>query len=132
MFLGIEIGGTKLQLGVGDGESATFRAFRRADIDAQRGAAGILEQIRQLGGELVQSHAITRVGFGFGGPVDTSQGRVIKSHQIRGWENFHLGSWCHEHLGVPAIVRISLRENPRFAATAAACACWRRIVKCRP
>ncbi len=104
MFLGIEIGGTKLQLGVGDGRSADFREFRRADIDAARGAAAILQQIRELGGALLRSHPVTRIGFGFGGPVDTSQGLVIKSHQVRGWENFHLGSWCQEQLGVPAIV----------------------------
>ena len=36
--------------------------------------------------------------------MDTSQGRVIKSHQVQGWENFHLGSWCRENLGVPAIL----------------------------
>jgi glucokinase len=104
MFLGIEIGGTKLQLGVGDGDDPVLRDLRRADIEPQHGAAGILRQIRELGGALVQTHAIQRVGFGFGGPVDTSQGRVIKSHQVQGWENFHLGRWCQENLGVPAIV----------------------------
>jgi glucokinase len=104
MFLGIEIGGTKLQLGVGDGRSAALRELTRADIDPQRGAAGILHQIRELGGALVRSHHVTRVGFGFGGPVDASQGRVITSHQIQGWENFHLGSWCRENLGVPTIL----------------------------
>ena len=104
MFLGIEIGGTKLQLGVGDGQSAALQELTRVDIDPQHGAAGILHQIRELGGALVRAHRVTRVGFGFGGPVDTSQGRVIKSHQIQGWENFHLGSWCRENLGVPAIL----------------------------
>ena len=63
MFLGIEIGGTKLQLGVGDGQSATLREMARADIDPQRGAAGILHQIRQLGGALVRAHHVTRVGI---------------------------------------------------------------------
>ncbi len=104
MFLGIEIGGTKLQLGVGDGRSAALCALERADIDPQRGSAGILEQIRQLGSDLVRTHGVTQVGFGFGGPVDTREGRVIKSHQVPGWENFHLASWCRESLGVPAIL----------------------------
>ena len=44
-------------LGVGDGQSATLREMARADIDPQRGAAGILQQIRQLGGALVESHS---------------------------------------------------------------------------
>ncbi len=52
MYLGIEIGGTKLQLGVGDGTSAQLAAWERLDIDAKRGAAGILEQIEKRGGWL--------------------------------------------------------------------------------
>ena len=58
MFLGIEIGGTKLQLGVGDGRSAALRELTRADIDPERGAAGIRQQIRELGGALVRSHHV--------------------------------------------------------------------------
>ena len=54
--------------------------------------------------ELGQSHQIRRIGIGFGGPVDTSQGRVIKSHQIDGWDNFHLVDWCRETFGLPAVL----------------------------
>lgn len=104
MYLGIEIGGTKLQLGVSDGQQAELRQLARADIEPEHGAAGILQQMRELGGPLVQSYGVTRVGIGFGGPVDSEQGRVIKSHQIQGWENFHLVQWCRENLGVPAVL----------------------------
>jgi glucokinase len=104
MYLGIEIGGTKLQLGVSDGQQAELRKLARADIVPEHGAAGILQQIRALGVPLVQAYGVTRVGIGFGGPVDTEQGRVIKSHQVQGWENFHLVSWFRENLGVPAIL----------------------------
>ena len=62
---------------------------------------GILQQITQLGCSLVEPHEIQRIGIGFGGPVDVSQGRVIKSHQIRGWDNFHLSDWCRETFQLP-------------------------------
>jgi glucokinase len=104
MLLGIEIGGTKLQLGVGDGAHPDLVELVRADIEPEQGAAGILRQIRELGDRLVRSHRIERIGFGFGGPVDSAAGRVIRSHQITGWENFHLTHWCREHLGVPAVL----------------------------
>lgn len=104
MYLGIEIGGTKLQLGVGDGQSGELAQLERATVDPRCGAAGILEQIRQVGGELLARHAITRVGFGFGGPVVASEGRVIRSHQIDGWEDFPLAQWCRDSLGVEASV----------------------------
>ncbi|MHB0955821.1 MAG: ROK family protein [Pirellulaceae bacterium] len=104
MYLGIEIGGTKLQLGVSDGQQAELRKLARAEIEPELGAAGILQQIRELGRPLVASYGVTRIGIGFGGPVEAEQGRVIKSHQIAGWENFPLVNWCQETLGVSTIL----------------------------
>ncbi len=101
MFLGIEIGGTKLQLGVGSGESPEMAAMVRLDIDPRRGAAGILEQIESAGTALLQKHSIERIGIGFGGPVNALTGVVTKSHQVGGWENVPLGRWCEETLGRP-------------------------------
>jgi glucokinase len=101
MFLGIEIGGTKLQLGVGTGEGPPFAAFRRLDVDAARGAAGILDQIERTGRELMQERPFRAVGFGFGGPINGPAGIVTTSHQVDGWDNFPLASWCTKTLGVP-------------------------------
>ena len=69
MFLGIEIGGTKLQFGVGQGDGSEFVAFERRDVDIGRGGPGIREQIREVGRELVAAHGVHRVAYGFGGPV---------------------------------------------------------------
>jgi glucokinase len=102
MFLGIEIGGTKLQLGVGPGDCATLAEIRRFDVDPAKGAAGIRDQIAHTGRELVKKHAVKLVGYGFGGPVHAAKGRVIKSHQIEGWDDFPLAAWTKETLGVPA------------------------------
>ena len=104
MYLGIEIGGTKLQFGVGDGRWAELAARERLDIDARRGATGILEQIRLVASGLVQRFSVTRIGIGFGGPVDTAEGRVLVSHQVDGWRDFALGAWCQSNLGVPAVL----------------------------
>jgi glucokinase len=100
MILGIEIGGTKLQLGVGSGEGPELLALERFDVDARRGAAGILEQIERAGRALIERYSVTRLGFGFGGPVDAAAGRVTKSHQITGWDGFELGAWCRTHVGL--------------------------------
>ncbi len=102
MFLGIEIGGTKLQLGVGHGHGGPLVELVRRDIDARRGAQGILAQIEQAGGELLRRHVVQRIGIGFGGPVNSATGRVLKSHQVDGWEDAPLADWCRETLGLPA------------------------------
>jgi glucokinase len=101
MLLGIEIGGTKLQLGVGKGTGPPFTAFRRLDVDARRGAQGILEQIAQTGRQLFDEFPIRAIAFGFGGPINATDGIVTTSHQVEGWDNFPLAEWCTKTFGVP-------------------------------
>ena len=50
---------------------------------------------------MIQQHGVRAIGIGFGGPVDRSQGTVIKSHQIEGWENFSITAWCRQRLQRP-------------------------------
>ena len=104
MYLGIEIGGTKLQLGVGSGGGGDFLAFERRDIVIANGAKGILEQIREAGRKLIGEHPIQRIGIGFGGPVDQQSGHVITSHQVTGWDDLPLAAWCEKQLGVPTVL----------------------------
>lgn len=103
-FLGIEIGGTKLQLGIGAGDGSDFVAFERRDVDISQGAPGILVQIEKVGKKLIADHPVQGIGIGFGGPVDSARGQVIKSHQVSGWDDVPLGRWCKEKLGIPAVL----------------------------
>jgi glucokinase len=101
MFLGIEIGGTKLQLGVGTGQSGALAALERLDVDRSQGGQGIREQIRRVGKRLIEAHRVAAVGIGFGGPVNASAGRTITSFQIGGWDDFPLADWSCQALGLP-------------------------------
>ena len=103
-YLGIEIGGTKLQFGVGDGRTPRLEALDRCDIDRSRGAEGILEAIADVTHRLLQHHPISAIGFGFGGPVNARAGRVITSHQVDGWDDFNLAGWCDKHFGLPILL----------------------------
>lgn len=101
MFLGIEIGGTKLQLGVGTGEGPPLVALERRTVERARGAAAIREQILDAGRLLFERYPIERIGYGFGGPVNSATGRVITSHQVEGWTDFPIVDWTREEFGVP-------------------------------
>jgi glucokinase len=106
MFLGIEIGGTKLQLGVGPGDGALI-ALWRATVDVAAGPEGIRRRITVGVPELLVKAGLDRsqlqgVGIGFGGPVDDASRTIIRSHQIAGWDNFPLADWISELLGLPA------------------------------
>ncbi|MDR3638097.1 MAG: ROK family protein [Isosphaeraceae bacterium] len=107
LLLGVEIGGTKLQLGLGHGDGRIV-ALERLAVAPAEGARGILEQMAQAIGTLLARTSAGRgeiraVGVGFGGPVDSARGVVTKSHQIEGWEDFSLVNWFEEHTGAPAV-----------------------------
>lgn len=99
-FLGIEIGGTKIQLVWGDA-SARILERRKLRVDPQAGAAGIRSQIETA---LRDTHRPPpdAVGIGFGGPIDWQAGRVCCSHQIPGWSGFDLREWIAQQTGAPA------------------------------
>jgi glucokinase len=106
VYLGIEIGGTKLQLGVG-ADDGKLAALWRASVDVAAGPEGIRRQITAGVPELLERANLDRsrlrgVGIGFGGPVDDSTRTIIKSHQIDGWDGFPLADWIADITGLPA------------------------------
>jgi glucokinase len=105
-YLGIEIGGTKLQLGVGPGDG-TLAGLWRGTVDPEAGGEGIRRQITAAVPELLVRSGVERshlrsVGIGFGGPVDDATRTVITSHQIKGWDGFPLADWIGEITGLQA------------------------------
>lgn len=108
IVLGIEIGGTKLQAVIGrtDGE---FLYIKRGSVDPGKGAHGVLEWMKKSVPEVLLKakelgEQISCIGIGFGGPVDEKNGRVIKSVQVKGCDNFELKKWCEEKFHLPTFV----------------------------
>lgn len=102
MFLGIEIGGTKLQLVRGD-DQARILDRRKLNVDAGRGATGIQHQIKSVAAEW-GTRDIKRIGVGFGGPVDWRTGKICRSHQVEGWSDFDLATWLRDVTGSAVVV----------------------------
>ena len=100
MNLGIEIGGTKLQLVTGESDGRIHQRYRYA-VDPAQGAEGILTHIDQTIQQLPEPPQA--IGVGFGGPVDWQTGRIATSHQIRGWAGFELANWLRERSGAQSI-----------------------------
>lgn len=102
-LVGVEIGGTKLQLVVGD-EFGRIKDRRRLAVDRSAGGVGIRAQIAGVLPELMAAHRPTALGVGFGGPVDWRTGRICCSHQISGWHDFELAAWLQELTRLPVFV----------------------------
>jgi glucokinase len=121
LLLGIEIGGTKLQLGLGLGDG-NLLALERREVVPARGAAGIRTQIVETLDPLLAQLRVGReridaVGIGFGGPVESDRGIVTRSHQIEGWNEFPLVDWVRSEL---AIERVALHNDADTAGLAEA------------
>jgi glucokinase len=101
-LIGIEIGGTKLQIVLG--QAGKIHEWRRLAVEAARGAAGIREQIERALPDLLAGRKAQAVGVGFGGPVDWQTGRICRSHQIEGWSEFDLAGWLRELSGAEVFV----------------------------
>ena len=109
LALGIEIGGTKLQAAVSDREDRVLGLARGA-VDVSLGAPGICRALVGLADQALANaggtrEALTSVGIGFGGPVDSRAGRVLCSHQVAGWGGFELAVWARSQWGVAALVQ---------------------------
>src|SRR4051794_36534596 len=107
LLLGIEIGGTKLQLGLGRGDGRLLAVERRT-VETAHGALGILDQLTEGFAPLLARVGATpedlaAVGVGFGGPVDADRGVVTKSHHVDGWDAFPLADWVRMNFGVRAV-----------------------------
>ncbi len=112
---GIEIGGTKLQIVLGDDNGGISERFRFA-VDRAEGAAGIrrhLETTLRTRGSAMSCRA---VGVGFGGPVDWRTGQIRVSHHVEGWADFELGRWLADLTGAP--VRVDNDANVAALAEA--------------
>src|SRR5437016_6156242 len=64
MFLGVEIGGTKLQAGACDARGR-LRQLVRVAVDRRRGRRGILEQFEQIIPPMLREYDVARIGVGF-------------------------------------------------------------------
>jgi glucokinase len=102
-LLGIEIGGTKLQVVAGTSHGEILERKRFA-IDRVAGAEGIRRQLATALPQLASKWNAVAVGVGYGGPVNWRTGTIARSYHIEGWSGFPLGDWITEQTGLPAYV----------------------------
>jgi glucokinase len=110
LSIGIEIGGTKTQVGIGSMEIGLLPGgIVRRSVNPENGAKGILSDLISMVDELLVSKGNTiseihKIGIGFGGPLDSSRGVTLKSFQIDGWTDFRLKEWAEAQWHRPVIL----------------------------
>lgn len=114
LLLGLEIGGTKLQL-VAGASPGRILLRQRMIVDRSWGASAICEHIKAA---LAQWAGIRwrAAGIGFGGPVDWRSGRICCSHQVDGWKDLNLQGWLEDLIDAP----VAVENDANLAALAEA------------
>lgn len=108
--VGVDIGGTNINVGVVSIEGAKPLAFHTLPTEAQRGAKFVVDRvvkmIEQSMSEVMQTSGCNReafagVGIGSPGPLDRKTGTVISTPNL-GWRNFPLRDLIQNVVGLPA------------------------------
>jgi glucokinase len=120
-LLGIDLGGTKVELALGDAEGRPLRSRRRPTepsgdpaSDVARLAADARALLAEAG---LEADDVSGVGVSVPGPFDPETGTVLRPPNLPGWDEVPLRAWLGEALGRPVHL-----END---ANAAALAEWR-------
>lgn len=108
MLIGVEIGGTKLQIAMGDSAGKIVKTVR-GKVSLKDGHIGILNWIEEnLKGMLSEikdgNISIEGIGVGFGGPINSAEGTIIKSVQVPGWNDFDLKGWFEKTFSIPTFI----------------------------
>lgn len=110
LSIGVEIGGTKTQVGIGSAEMGLLPdGILRRQVKREHGAQGILRDVVSMMDELLERkglglEAIRKIGIGYGGIIDAARGITLKSFQIDGWTDFPLKQWAEKQWGRPVFI----------------------------
>ncbi len=121
LLLGVDVGGTKIALALGDETGNLVARMRRPTEPSGRpedDLARIADDARRLLAEAgVATSEVSALGLSVPGPMDAEGGFRIHPPNLPGWESVPVGARLSQALGLPARI-----END---ANAAALAEWR-------
>jgi glucokinase len=100
LILGIDIGGTKTALVVGDEKGQVYERSVFASR-AERGFEAMFADIKEQAQSLMQLFPrVTRIGVAVGGPLDAEQGIVLSPPNLPGWNAVPLKEMLKRELGL--------------------------------
>jgi glucokinase len=102
-LLGVDIGGTAIELVIGD-PTPTILARVRFDVDSRESADGVRAQIEAALPPLLERWKPSAVGVGVCGPVDWHAGVAARSFHVEGWADFEIRRWLQALTRLPVAV----------------------------
>ncbi|HZG68694.1 MAG TPA: ROK family protein, partial [Herpetosiphonaceae bacterium] len=102
MILGLDIGGTKTALILGD-RTGAVRARRQFPTPLHLGPHAAVEQIASAAQDFLVAEGasgLEAAGVSIGGPLDSVAGVILGPPHLPGWNNIPLRAMLEERLGV--------------------------------
>jgi glucokinase len=105
LFLGIDLGGTKIDAGLVDREGRILARHHR-DTKAKEGQDAVFRRLVGAASRLLASEGISRqqvaaIGVAAPGPINARTGVVTLPPNLPGWHDVPLAELIHEELGLP-------------------------------
>jgi glucokinase len=94
MKLGIDIGGTKCAVILGD-SSGIVKKIRFATTSYEETMENIRKAVREMG-------AFDAIGISCGGPLNSKTGVILSPPNLPGWDDVHITEMLSAEFGVPA------------------------------
>lgn len=102
MLLGIDIGGTKCALTVGDKNGKVFDKVKFATPETVRDATDMIVSFAK---KFCAEYEITACGISCGGPLDETRGIILSPPNLPGWDGISICDIIQNALGMPAALR---------------------------
>jgi glucokinase len=104
-YLGLDIGGTKLAVGLAERGGKLLGMVGRA-TDRQATPADFVRVLAQMAGEVCNRVGAepAAAGISYGGPVDYGRQVTVTCHHLEGWEGIPLTRMMGEALGLERVV----------------------------
>ncbi|NCB35677.1 MAG: ROK family protein, partial [Clostridia bacterium] len=116
-LIGLDIGGTKCAVSVGEAVSDQPRILAREAIATPRDQSEAMDQLCAMAKRLCQGQKIDGAGISAGGPLDAETGMLQNPPNLPGWQGLSLTQLVSNRLSTPCKL-----END---ANACALAEWR-------
>lgn len=94
MYVGIDIGGTKCAVVLGDAEGRIVKKIKFETTDKEETLSRIFNAVGEMSG-------FDRIGISCGGPLDEENGIILSPPNLPGWDEVHIVDMLVERFGVP-------------------------------
>ena len=101
MFIGVDIGGTKCAVTLGDKQGNILKKERFLTTEVNETIKKLIETAIKIKGD----EQIDAIGVSCGGPLDEEQGIILSPPNLPGWDNIKIKEMLENALKVPCGVR---------------------------